>query len=260
MNEIIEVKTSREIDLIKDSAKISSDVLGEVRLNVKPGVSTKELDELACKLIKSASAEPAFLGYRGFPATICVSLNNELVHGIPSKDRIIKEGDIVSIDLGVKYKGFYGDIAETLAVGEISENEKKLLRVTHKSFDRALKHCCVDKRVGDVSSSIQSYVENISSDPKLFVVRDYVGHGIGRQLHEKPEVPNFGSPHVGPRLLGGMVFTIEPMVAEGSFRVKTLDNNWTVVTENGRMCAHYEHMILITDKGPEVLTQIQGPD
>ena len=260
MNETIEVKTSKEISLIKDAAKIASDVLSKIRLRVKPGVCTKKLDELAHRLIVSASAEPAFLGYRGYPATVCTSLNNELVHGIPSKDIVIKEGDIVSVDLGVKYKGFYGDVAETLSVGEISKEKQNLLRVTYKSFDKALKYCYIDRRIGDISFSIQSYVEGISSDPRLFVIRDYVGHGIGRQLHEKPEVPNFGKPHVGPKLLNGMVFTIEPMVAEGGDKVKTLDNNWTVITENGKMCVHYEHMVLITNNGPVVLTQIQAPN
>lgn len=257
LSEIIEDKTSKEIDLLKDAAKIASDVLSEVRIKIKPGVCTKELDKLAHSLIVSSSAEPAFLGYRGYPATICTSLNDELVHGIPSEDRIIKEGDIISVDLGVRYKGFYGDIAETLSVGKVSSEKQNLLRVTYNSLDKALKYCYIGKRIGDVSFGIQSYVEGICSNTRLFVVRDYVGHGIGRQLHEKPEVPNFGKPHVGPRLLNGMVFTIEPMVAEESHKVKTLDNNWTVVTENGRICAHYEHMILITDNGPIVLTKIQ---
>lgn len=259
MNEIIEVKTPKEISLLKDAAKITSDVLGELRQRVKPGVTTKELDELAYKLIISASAEPAFLGYRGYPATVCVSLNNELVHGIPSRDRILKEGDIVSLDMGVRYKGFFGDAAETLPVGEISKGKQALMEVTYNVFAEALKHCLVDKRIGDVSHSIQQYVENVPAHPKLFVIRDYVGHGIGRQLHEKPEVPNFGKENTGPRLLNGMVFTIEPMVAEGSYKVRTLEDNWTVVTENGKMCAHYEHMILITDNGPEVLSEIKAP-
>jgi methionyl aminopeptidase len=257
LSELIETKTSREISLLRDAAKLASDILAEVRLKVKPGISTKELDELAYGLIKGASAEPAFLGYRGYPATLCISLNNELVHGIPSASRVIRDGDIVSVDLGVKYKGFYGDLAETLPAGAISDDKQNLMEVTYGSLVKALEFCRVGLRVGDISAGIQAYVEG--AHPGLFVVRDYVGHGIGRNLHEKPEVPNFGKPGTGPRLLSGMVFTIEPMVAAGSHRVRTLSDNWTVVTENGKMCAHYEHMIYLTDNGPEVLTVIKAP-
>jgi len=253
VKDLIEIKTDTEIEIIKQSAKIASDVLKILRKNVVPGISTKKLDNLANELIRNYNAEPAFLGYNGFPATICTSINNELVHGIPSDNKILKNGDIITIDLGVKYKGYYGDIAETIPVGKINQNIERLLKVTYNCFNVALKYCYENNRIGDIAYNIQTYVEKNG----FSVIRKYVGHGIGRQLHEKPEVPNFGKPNVGPLLMSGMVLAIEPMVAEGSYDVTLLDDNWTVVTMDNKLCAHYEHMILITKDGPVVLTELE---
>ena len=259
MSEIIESKTSGEIKFLRDAAKIAGDVLARVRQRARAGVTTKELDTLARKLILKSSAEPAFLGYRGYPATLCVSINEELVHGIPSDKRVLEDGDIVSLDLGVKYRGFYGDLAETIAVGKVPPETRKLMKVTHESLMKGIKQCFPGKRIGDVSHEIETYVESMTAEPPFRVVRDYVGHGIGRQLHEKPEVPNFGRAGTGPAISSGMVFNLEPMVTIEDHRVVTLDDGWTVITENGRLCAHYEHTVLVTDNGPEILTSIQAP-
>lgn len=249
--ERIEIKTEEEIESLKKSAEIVSGVLKVVKDNIKPGINAKKLDNLAYKTIRSLGAEPAFLGYRNYPATICLSVNNELVHGIPLSTKIIKEGDIVTIDLGVIYKGFYGDVAETVPVGEISSNKRKLLKITFECLDVAVKYCTKNYRIGDMASAVQSFAEKNS----FSVIRDYVGHGIGKKLHEKPEIPNFGKPGTGDRFSAGMVFCIEPMIAEGSYEVMTLEDNWTVVTVDGRMCAHFEHMVLVTDNGCQVLTE-----
>lgn len=220
--------------------------------NLKPGISTKYLDELAFKEIKSLGMKPAFLGYHGFPATTCISLNNELVHGIPSPERIIKEGDIVSIDLGLVHQGFYGDVAATYGVGAISEESRRLLDVTEESLQRAIAEVKPGNRLGDLSWAVQSFVEKAGYS----VVRDYVGHGIGRRLHEEPPVMNFGKPHTGIRFVPGMVIAIEPMVNLGGWQVETLGDGWTVVTADGKRCAHFEHMVAVTEDGHEVLTQL----
>lgn len=246
----IDIKTAGEISNIRAAAKISKEVLEIVLKKISLGVSTAQLNEIAHREIISRKATPAFLGYRGYPASICVSVNNELVHGIPSESKMIRENDIVSVDLGVKYKGFYGDIAETVSLSKNSSSIiKKLLDVTYRSFQEACKNVYPGKRIGDVSFSIQSYVEQNG----FSVVRDYCGHGIGRELHEKPEVPDFGTPGTGQELIPGMVIAIEPMVCEGEWHLKTLNDRWTVVTVDNKLCAHYERMVLVTENEPEIL-------
>lgn len=248
----VDLKTEKDIELLRIAGRIVSEVLKVLLINIKPGVSTKYLDDIAFKEIKLRDAKPAFLGYRGYPATACISVNDELVHGIPRKDKILKNGDIVSIDLGVIYEGFYGDMAVTCGVGKISSEAQNLINVTKTSLVKAIEQAKPGKRLGDISWAIQEYVES----QNYSVVRDYVGHGIGRNLHEEPPVPNFGQPNTGIRLVPGMVIAIEPMVNLGSYKVKTLNDGWTVVTEDSKLCAHFEHMVAITDKGNEVLTQI----
>ncbi|MFN3966293.1 MAG: type I methionyl aminopeptidase [Endomicrobiia bacterium] len=248
---MIELKTSSEIETIKEAGKIVSEILRKVKENLKSGVTTKDLEKIAEKEMSKMNVESAFFGYRGFPGKICVSINEELVHGIPNEKRIIKEGDIVKIDIGIKYKGFYGDIAETIPVGNISDEVRKLLNVTRNCFDKVLKVCYEGYRIGDISAAIQNYVE----ENGFSVIRDFVGHGIGRKLHEKPEIPNFGERGTGPLLNNGMVLAIEPMVSMGSWKVKVLPDGWTVQTIDKKMCAHYEHMIAITENGPDILTR-----
>lgn len=249
-NNGIDIKTAGEINSIRVAAKISSDVLEIVLKKIHPGISTAQLNEIAHKEIISRKADPAFLGYRGYPASICVSINNELVHGIPAEGKILREGDMVSIDLGVNYKGFYGDIAETVSLGKISVSAQKLMDVTYRAFHEACKNACSGKRIGDISFSIQSYVEQNG----FSVVRDYCGHGIGRELHEKPEVPDFGRPGTGQKLIPGMIIAIEPMVCEGDWHLRTLADGWTVVTLDNKLCAHYERMVLVTENGTEILS------
>ncbi len=247
----IELKNQWELEKIRQAAKIVSQVMLELKKEIKPGISTEKLDRLAYDLIQSYSAQPAFLGYQDYPATICVSLNNEVVHGIPSPKKIIKEGDIVSLDLGVRYQGFYGDIAATLGIGEIKNNAKKLIRVAREALNRAISKIKVDKHIGDICWAIQSHVEGNN----FSVVRNYSGHGIGRELHEEPQIPCFGRPGSGVRLLAGMVLAVETMVNAGDWRIKVLPDRWTVVTSDGSLSAHFEHMVLVTNGQPEILTK-----
>lgn len=237
-------------------------VMKKIARYVKPGVSTFELDELAERLIKSRGAEAAFKGYlpdtyrsidrsKGYPATLCTSINNEVVHGLPDKNRLLKNGDIIGIDCGLKLNGYFSDMALTLAVGEISSLAEKLLAVTKKSLDLAIKRIKPGIHLGDVSSVIQNYVEKNN----FSVVRSLTGHGIGEKLHEEPNIFNFGQPNTGPILKEGMVLAIEPMVNAGSWQVKTLPDGWTIVTSDGGLSAHFEHTILITKKGMEILTK-----
>ena len=234
------------------SGQATATVLRTLSQHLLPGVTTKELDSLAFETIRLLGMKPAFLGYRGFPATACISINDELVHGIPSPDRKIQEGDIVSIDLGVISQGFYGDCAATFPVGVIPPETRRLLEVTEKSLWLAIDQVKPGNRLGDVSWAVQKFVEHEGYS----VVRDYVGHGIGRKMHEDPQVPNYGKPGTGIRLVPGMVICIEPMVNIGDWRVRTLENEWTVVTEDHSLCAHFEHMIAVTKDGHEVLTQL----
>lgn len=246
---MIIIKSQREIDHLKQSNAIVAEVLENLKKMIAPGVTTQELDQFAEEYILHKGARPAFKGYRGFPATLCVSINEEVVHGIPNQ-RQLKEGDIVSIDVGVNYTGYFGDAAMTLPVGEIDPAAQKLLEVTERALYIGIDEAKVGNRLFDISYAIQSWVESNG----FSVVRDFVGHGIGRDLHEDPQIPNFGSPHQGPRLEKGMVFALEPMVNEGTYQVKVLSDGWTVVTADGKRSAHFEHTIVITDNGAEILS------
>ena len=217
---------------------------------IKPGMSTKELDKWIEDFILRNDMKPAFKGYGGFPATACISVNEEIIHGIPSKKKILKEGDIVSVDLGTIYKDYYSDAARTYPVGKISDECAKLIKVAEESFFEGLRFCKKGYRLGDVSHAIQSYIEAAG----FSVIRDYTGHGVGRDLHEDPPVPNYGKAGHGPKLVPGMTLAIEPMIAAGDWDVDVLDNDWTVVMSDGSMCAHYENSIVITEGEPILLT------
>ncbi len=243
-------KSPREIQIMRRANQIVAETHALLKENIKPGISTAELDEIADDYIKKQGATPSFKGYRGFPASICVSINEEVVHGIPDKNRILYEGDIVSIDIGTFYEGFNGDAARTHGVGEISKEARDLITVTGDSLMKGIEKAVVGNRLSDISHAVQTYVEKRGYS----VVRDYVGHGIGRDMHEDPQIPNFGPPHRGPLLKPGMTFAIEPMVNIGTYKVKTLDDGWTVVTEDSSLSAHIEHTIAITENGPEILS------
>lgn len=247
---MIVLKTARELALMEEACRISAGALKAAGEAVKPGVTTEEIDRIAEAYIRSHGAEPNFKGYNGYPATACISINNEVIHGIPSKKRVINEGDIVSIDLGAKYEGYHGDNAATFAAGEISEEAKKLLEVTEQSLYRGIAAAIAGNRIGDISNAVQSFVEANGYS----VVRDYVGHGIGTSLHEAPEVPNYGRAKHGIRLVPGMTLAIEPMVNEGAFGVDVLPDGWTVLTKDGLLSAHFEHTVAITADGPKILT------
>ncbi len=245
------IRSEREIEQLKRSNAIVAEVFEKLRGLIKPGITTKELDQVAEEHILSKGARPAFKGYRGFPATLCISINNEVVHGIPGQRRL-KEGDIVSLDAGVNYLGYFGDAAITLPVAEVDPEAKRLLDVTEKALYIGIEKARVGNRLFDISYAIQSWVESHG----FSVVRDFVGHGIGRELHEEPQIPNFGMPHQGPRLGKGMVFALEPMVNEGTYEVRVLSDGWTVVTADGKRSAHFEHTIAITDEGAEILSAL----
>ncbi len=236
---------------MRESAAVLRSVLKALEPLVKPGVTTQELDRKAGALIRSLGAKPAFLGYRGYPATICVSVNEQVVHGIPSAKKRLADGDIVSVDAGVIVDGFYSDAARTWGVGEIDEACAKLVRVTRESFFEGVRQMRIGARLGTVSSAIQAHVEKHG----FSVIRDYVGHGIGRAMHEDPQVPNFGSPASGVRLEAGLALAIEPMVAAGSFEVEVLEDGWTVVTRDRSRAAHYENTVVLTGDGVEILTE-----
>jgi len=248
---VIVLKSEREIALMREAGHILADVATHLRASVRAGRSTLEIDEDVEAFIRGRGATPAFKGYRGFPATVCISINEEVVHGIPSPHRRIAEGDIVGLDLGCIVDGYYADSALTLAVGVVPPNVQKLLDVTRESLELAIKECWPGRRLSDVSHAVQSHVEAHG----LSVVRAFVGHGIGRALHEEPQVPNFGDPGRGPQLRPGMVLAIEPMVTMGSWEVKILDDGWTAVTKDGSLAAHFEHTVAVTEGEPEVLTR-----
>jgi methionyl aminopeptidase len=251
---VIVLKSEREIGLMRRGGHILAGVVEMLRDFVKPGMSTLEVDEEVETFIRERGAVPAFKGYRGFPATVCISINEEVVHGIPSAQRRMKEGDIVGFDLGCIVEGYYADCAVTLPLGEIPPRVQELLDVTRESLEKAIEECRPGRRLSDVSHAVQSHVE-----PHGFgIVRTFVGHGIGRALHEEPQVPNFGDPGRGPQLKRGMVLAIEPMVTMGGYDVKILDDGWTAVTKDGSLAAHFEHTIAVTDDGPEVLTSKTG--
>lgn len=246
---MINIRTLQEIAKIRKSSSLVARALQRVREAIRPGVTTAELDRIAEETIRRGGGVPAFKGYRGFPASLCVSVNEEVVHGIPGGRRL-KEGDIVSLDLGVLMDGYYGDAAITVPVGEVSELAKRLLQVTEEALYRGIEKARAGNRLFDISHAIQRWVEAAG----FSVVRDFVGHGIGRALHEEPQVPNFGPPNQGPRLDVGMVLAIEPMVNTGTWRVRVLENGWTVVTADGGLSAHFEHTVAITEGGPEILS------
>lgn len=249
---MITLRTAREIELIRKACIISAEALQVAGEAVKPGVSTWEIDKIAYDYIRKQGAEPNFLHLYGFPATACISINDEVIHGIPSKKRIIKEGDIVSIDLGAKVDGYNGDNAATFAAGEISEEAKRLCEVTEKSLYLGIEQAIVGNRIGDIASAVQTYCEANG----FGVIREYTGHGVGAKLHEDPSVPNFGTPGRGVRLLPGMVIAIEPMITQGDRAIKQLPDGWTVKTKDGKLAAHYEHTIVITKDGPQILTAV----
>jgi methionyl aminopeptidase len=251
---VIELKSAREIALMRRGGHILADVVDRLRDTVKAGMSTLEIDEDVESFITAHGAKPAFKGYRGFPATVCISINEEVVHGIPSAHRRIKEGDIVGLDLGCIVDGYYADCAFTLAIGDVPPKVQQLLDATRESLDQAIQECRPGRRLSDVSHAVQAHVERRG----FAVVRAFVGHGIGRALHEDPQVPNFGDPGRGPQLRPGMVLAIEPMVTMGSWEVKVLDDGWTAVTRDGSLAAHFEHTIAVTDSEPEVLTSRTG--
>lgn len=243
-------KTPRELEIMREAGKIVALTHKELKQHIQPGITTKELDTIAERLIRRYDASPSFKGYHGFTGSICASVNEELVHGIPG-DRKLKDGDIISIDIGAYYNGYHGDSAWTYPVGTISEESKRLLEVTEESLYKGLDEAKPDVRLSNISHAIQTLVE----DHGFSVVREYVGHGIGQDLHEDPQIPHYGPPNKGPRLKPGMVLAIEPMVNAGTRYVKTLADNWTVITVDGKFCAHFEHTIAITETGYEILTK-----
>ncbi len=245
------IKSDREIEIMRQAGKIVAAVLDELKSRVKPGMKTRELDEIAQRETEKLGAVPSFKGYHGYPASVCVSINDEIVHGIPG-GRVLKEGDIVSIDFGVIYKDFQGDAAITVGVGDISPEAEKLLEATEGALMAGIGAAYAGGRLGDVSAAIQDYVESRGYS----VVREYTGHGIGRNMHEDPQIPNFGIPGQGPVLKKGMTLALEPMVNIGDWRTRLEDDNWTVRTSDGSLSAHFEHTIAITDEGSEVLTAL----
>lgn len=255
MADMIRIKSPREIELMRQAGKITAGARTIARQAVRDGVTTKQIDKEVHDFIVKSGAKPTFLGYGGFPASTCVSVNDEIIHGIPGK-RIIRNGDIVSLDVGATYKGYVGDCAGTFPCGEISDEARKLIEVTRQSFFEGIKFAKVGYRISDIGGAIQDYVEGHG----FSVVREYVGHGVGSQMHEAPEVPNFRtertfrSRRADPRLVAGMTIAVEPMVNIGGYEVRVLDNDWTVVTVDGSLSAHYENTILITDGEPEILT------
>ncbi|ATO49587.1 type I methionyl aminopeptidase [Brevibacillus laterosporus] len=247
---MINIKSKAELEIMREAGRIVALTHQQLANFIKPGVTTKELDELAETFIRSHNAIPSFKGYGGFTGSICASVNEELVHGIPGK-RTLQEGDIISIDIGAKFQGYHGDSAWTYAVGNISLDDQRLMQVTEESLYKGLAKAIPDGRLSDISHEIQLHAEAAGYS----IVREYVGHGIGQSLHEDPQIPNYGSPNRGPRLKPGMVLAIEPMVNAGERYVRTLEDNWTVVTVDGKKCAHYEHTIAITEDGYEILTR-----
>ena len=249
---MIFIKNDKEIDLMRAAGRVVAETLLLIEQKVKPGITTKELDIIAEEFIVSKGAKPSFKGLYGFPATLCISVNQVVVHGIPG-GYVLKDGDIVSVDCGAFLNGFHGDAARTFAVGNISEEARKLIKVTEESFFKGIEKAKVGNRLTDISHEIQNYVEANG----FSVVKEFVGHGIGKVVHEDPDVPNFGRPDKGPKLVKGMALAIEPMVNVGNFKVKTLNDDWTVLTSDGSLSAHYENTIVILPDGPEILTLIK---
>ena len=243
------IKSSREIDLMRQAGRITAAARSLARQMIEPGVTTKAINKEVFNFIRKSGAEPTFLGYCGYPASVCISVNDQVIHGIPGK-RKLEEGDIVSIDVGATYKGFVGDCAGTYPCGKCSDEALRLIAATRQSFFEGISQARHGNRVGDISAAVQAYAESQGYS----VVREYVGHGVGAKMHEEPEVPNFGHPGHGPRLVKGMTIAVEPMINAGGWEVKTLPDGWTVLTADGSLSAHYENSILITDGEPEILT------
>ncbi len=246
----IRIKTSGELVILREAGKILAGIFDSMKSFVKVGVTTAEIDQVIESLIMKNKVGAAFKGYRGFPACACISVNEEVIHGIPGK-RLIKDGDIVGVDIGIVYQDYYSDMAMTLGVGSVESCHQKLLDVTRQGLMRGISEARPGNRLGDISHAVQSYVESKG----FSIVRDFVGHGIGRQLHEDPEIPNYGAPKQGPLLKAGMVFAIEPMVNMGTARTKVLSDGWTAVTVDKKPSAHFEHTVAITESGPVILTE-----
>ncbi|MCM8797629.1 MAG: type I methionyl aminopeptidase [Candidatus Omnitrophica bacterium] len=246
---MIPLKSKEELRMLRLAGKVLSKIMRELERVIRPGITTLEIDQLAESLIKREGVLPAFKGYKGFPATVCTSVNEEIVHGIPA-NRMLKEGDILSLDIGINYFGYFSDVAVTLPVGRIDSAKRRLIAVTKKSLAIGIEQARINRRLFDISHTIQAYVEKNG----FSVVRQFVGHGIGRQLHEEPEVPNFGNAGEGLILKAGMVLAIEPMVNMGTWEAEILENGWTAVTKDGLPSAHFEHTVAVTERGPEILT------
>lgn len=249
---MIQLKNSQQISAMMDAGRITGEALLLAREHIREGVSTFEIDKIIREYIERCGAKPSFLGYGGFPASACISINDEVIHGIPSKKRILREGDIVKVDVGAFYKGFHGDSARTIPVGRVSEEAEKLIRVTRESFFAGVANMKVGNRIGDVGAAIQKCVENEG----FSVVRRYIGHGIGRDLHEQPDVPNYGTAGRGTRLCAGMVLAIEPMVNVGGEQVLEMPDGWTVKTQDGSLSAHYENTVALTSDGVVITTLV----
>jgi methionyl aminopeptidase len=252
---VIVCRSAAELEKMRAAGRLVGEVLTELTAQVAPGVTTSALDEIAEGLIRRAGAIPAFKGYHGYPATICASINEEVIHGIPSGRRILNEGDVISIDVGASLDGYYGDSAVTLPVGPVSEEAARLLRVTEESLYKAIERVRVGGRISDIGHAVQQHVEAYG----FSVVREFVGHGIGQRMHEEPQVPNYGEPGRGPRLSEGMVLAIEPMVNAGKPAVKVLADGWTAVTRDASLSAHFEHTVAVTAEGPWILTAREVP-
>jgi methionyl aminopeptidase len=248
---VIVKRNAAEVDKIKKAGRIVAEVLQILEKEVRPGVTTQDLDRIAEENIRKAGAEPAFKGYQGYPSSICVSINEEVVHGIPS-ERTLKEADIVGIDIGVRMKGYYADSTKTFPVGAISDEAKRLVKATQKALYAGIEKCRPGNRLSDISHAIQRSAESNG----FSVVRKYVGHGIGRMMHEDPQIPNYGSPDQGPELEAGMVFAVEPMLNAGGFDVEVLKDNWTVVTSDRSLSAHFEHTVVLTESDPLIVTRL----
>ena len=247
---MIIIKSKREIELMKEPCKVTAELLNDLADFVKPGLSTKDVNDFVEKRITGHGMTPTFKGYGGFPAAACVSVNEEIIHGIPHKSRILHEGDIVSVDVGATCKGYNSDAARTYAVGKISDEDRRLIDVTRQSFFEGIKYAMEGYRIGDIGHAVQTYAEGFG----MGVIRDYTGHGTGTRLHEDPFIPNYGKAGKGTKIERGMTLAIEPMISLGSYEVRVLGNDWTVVMADGKRCAHYENTVLVTDGEPEILT------
>lgn len=251
---MIKLKNSEQLAAMKEAGRITGEALYIAGEAIKEGVSTYEIDSMVRAHIEKQGARPSFLGYGGFPGSACISINDEVIHGIPSKKRILREGDVVKVDVGAFYRGFHGDAARTFAVGNVTEEAKKLIEVTRQCFYKGAEQAVVGNRIGDIGSAIAAH----AAENGFSVVRSYVGHGVGHELHEDPEVPNYGNAGRGARLCAGMTLAIEPMVNAGTYSVKVLGDGWTVKTADGSLSAHYENTVAITEDGPILLTDING--